>query len=259
MRISAFVIKSLTLAAGSLLASLSLAAPVNGSGDLTSNVIFGSGNIDGSFTGVNVNGVELALRAKLRYNLSGQPQNVFNYDGDHTYTFNPANSVAPANRAIFNFEWSINSDSSGSLGRALDDLTYVLTVDVDPGVGVSGPVPYDVINAFTNLLVPDNAMGTNATANGGGVKGTTVTYAGLIASNNVAQNSQNIGFAQYGAANPQAQGTYTFSLAAFDGTNLLAQTSIDVIVGQAAVPVTSTLPLLMSGLSLLALRRRRRA
>jgi hypothetical protein len=30
-------------------------------------------------------GVEVALRGKLRYNAAGDPENTFNYDGDHTY------------------------------------------------------------------------------------------------------------------------------------------------------------------------------
>ena len=53
------------------------AAPVNGTGLVTPDIIYGSGNANGSFTGVTVEGdyltqepvdvLELGLRAKLRY------------------------------------------------------------------------------------------------------------------------------------------------------------------------------------------------
>ncbi len=61
--------------------------------DVTPNVIFGSGNINGSFTVDQSNNVELGLRAKLRYDATGQPQNIFNSNGDGTYSFDAG--VAP--------------------------------------------------------------------------------------------------------------------------------------------------------------------
>ena len=72
--------------------------------DVFPGVIFGSGNANGSFTTSTSGGIELGLRGKLRYNSSGSPENTFNYDGGNTYTFDPSNSSAPANRSIWNFE-----------------------------------------------------------------------------------------------------------------------------------------------------------
>lgn len=61
--------------------------------NVTPTVIFGSGNLNGSFTRDRRNGVELGLRAKLRHNAAGRPENTFNSNGDGTYSF--AAGVAP--------------------------------------------------------------------------------------------------------------------------------------------------------------------
>ena len=61
--------------------------------DVTNDVIFGSGNANGGFTTDCANGVELGLRAKLRHNAVGAPENTFNSNGDGTYTFQAG--VAP--------------------------------------------------------------------------------------------------------------------------------------------------------------------
>jgi hypothetical protein len=58
--LAAFAVSALTPLAA-------FAALVNGTGNVTPNVIFGTGNVNGSFTGATAGNVELALRAKLRY------------------------------------------------------------------------------------------------------------------------------------------------------------------------------------------------
>ena len=55
--------------------------------DVTPDVIFGSGNLNGAFTTDRNDGVEIGLRGKLRFDGAGQPQNIFNSNGDGTYTF----------------------------------------------------------------------------------------------------------------------------------------------------------------------------
>ena len=71
---------------------------------ITPDVIFGSGNANGSFTVSTLNRnsgtVELGLRAKLRYDENGNPQNTFNYDGVDTYSFSLADKDVPANRSV---------------------------------------------------------------------------------------------------------------------------------------------------------------
>jgi len=129
---------------GIALAQTALAAPVNGTGNITANVLFGSGNANGSWTGVNTGAVELALRGKLRYDNAGNPQNTFNYDGDRTYTFDPANSAPQNGNAIFNFEFAINTDvtdTDGTPDKAVGAYIYELTADSDPSVAVS---PFDI-------------------------------------------------------------------------------------------------------------------
>ena len=216
-------------------------------------MIYGSGNANNSFTGATGGGVEVALRAKLRYDINGDPQNIFNYDGDRTYTFDPLLSKAPANRSIFNFEFSINSDVGGTLNRNVNDLDYVLTVDVDPGPGV--------INAFAgdpvNVVFADHSFGDNTTGNGLGLEAVDPAgYLLLLVSNNVVQNSANLGFGF--TPNPQLPGVYTFSLSAADSTGVLAATSIDVVVAS-AIPEPATIWLFGSMAALLGFGRRRMA
>ena len=103
-------ISATLLAVGTFAPAVVQAGPVNGTGLVTPEVIFGSGNANGSFTGENSNNVELGLRGKVRYNSSGLPENTFNYDGNRSYAFSPASSNAPANRSAFNFEWTINTN-----------------------------------------------------------------------------------------------------------------------------------------------------
>ena len=232
----------------SLAGPAAFAAPINGTGNVTPDAIFGGGNANGSFTGVNQSGVELGLRGKLRYNTSGVPEDTFNYDGDRTYTFTVAESNAPANRSAFNFEWSINVDSTGTTSNSLDDFTYQLRIDYNPTISTDF-VTFDPIN----VPFADHSIGTNATGNGDGVEAANATeYATLIANNNVAQNSWNPGFFFIFPIgfDPQTQGLYTIELAALTNGNEIASTTIDIIYGDvpAVVPLPATLPMLLLGL-----------
>ena len=152
---------------------------------------------------------------------------------------------------------ALDSDLTGLLGRNLDDLTYYLGIDFDP-TAETNFLAFDPINPGP----ADHAIGNNSTGNGGGTKGTSANYAGLIANNNVAQNSWNMEFfdsALFPFLN-SAGGIYTFELAAFDGNTELARTSIDVNV--AAVPLPAALPLFAGGLGLMGLlgwRRKQKA
>ena len=225
--------------------------------DVTNEAIFGSGNDNGSFTTDRNAGVELGLRAKLRFDATNQPDNIFNSNGDGTYSFAPGLpptgfGFAPgsSSTAVWNFEWSINSDFDGSSSDNLDDLTYELGIDFDRSLGTNY-LAFDPINAGP----ADHAIGTNATANGAGtVDATPAGYAALIANNNLAQNSWNMeffngpGFPFNGAET----GVYDFYLVAFDGNGSeVARTEMRVLV-----PTPGAVGLAaLAGLG--ALRRRR--
>lgn len=231
---------------------------VNGTGDVTPDVIFGDGNDNGSFTGVNQNDVELGLRGKLRYNTAGSPENTFNYVGDSTYIFMPSEGNAPANRSVFSFEWSINVDPIDAVIDAFDDLndlTYLLQIDFDPTDDVDF-VEFDPINT----LFADHAIGTNGTGNGdGAVAGDIAGYQSLIANNNVAQNSWNMGFFSPPGFDPQTEGQYTINLMAFRDQQLQASTSIDIIYGSVPVPTPSAVVLMLVGVAGLGFAAKRRS
>lgn len=228
-------------------------------------VIFGSGNANGAWTTDRAGEVELGLRGKLRFNASNLPENTFNSNGDGTYSFAPGSPTGgagwvTASTPIWNFEWAINVDTEDPVSSSLDDYGYLLEIDFDPSQGTSY-YSFDPIN----VTLADHAIGDNLTTSANKfVAANAGAYAFLISNYNVAQNSWNMEFfnspvSSY-AFNPLLDATYNFRLSAFIGSVLVAQTEIDIIVGQggAAVPEAgTTLGLLgLAALGLGGLRRR---
>lgn len=207
--------------------------------DVTNNVIFGSGNANGSWTTDRANGVEVGLRAKVRFNAANAPENTFNSNGAGTYEFQaglpPTGfGFAPGSTstATWNFEWSINSNYDGTSGYDLDDLSYVVRLDFDRGPGTSF-LAFDQIN-LPSPAFGDHAIGDNTTANGAGISaGDRLTYETLLANNNLAQNSWNMEFFDDGGAfffDGSVSGEYEFQLEAFDNGVSVAMSTITVSV-----------------------------
>lgn len=204
--------------------------------NVTETAIFGSGNPSGGWTqGANASeAVSVSLRAKDR--LTGATPN----DGAGTYLF-PVGGVGSPERFPFNFEWSINTDTTGVTGNKLTDFWYELSVDIDPSAGVN------FITFNPNLAYADTSLGNNSTASGAGVE------TGAFGSFNIAQNSQNLSFAPY-LGNPNINATYDFKLAIFDeqGGTRLASTAIAGVMGtggQAVPDGGATASLLVTGLA----------
>lgn len=224
--------------------------------NITPDVIFGDGNANGGWTTETAADLELGLRAKVRFNDMNLPENTFNSNGDGSYTFlaglPPTGfGFAPgsSSTAVWNFEWSINSDVAGTAGRFLDDLTYELQIDFDPSAGTNFQ-SFDPINLPAPASA-DHAIGTNTTANGDGtsVSNSPVdrpAYLALIGANNVAQNSWNMEFFDNaGGGFPfdgSQVGTYTIRLSASDVTGVLATT--EILVNSVPEPTSAVLGLL---------------
>lgn len=244
-----------TIGLGLLGTTAAVAAPVNGTGFVSPNVIFGTGgNANGSFTGESVNGVEVGLRAKQRYPAA----NIFNYDGVDTYLFDSGIlTTNPTNRSVFNFEWAVNVDTAGVGGRFLNDYDHLLSFDTDPGAGIA----MIGIDPFATLGYFDHALGNNGTASNAGIESTDnadlLANAGIY---NVAQQSSNLGFGF--SVDPDAPGSYAFSYSVFakGTTDVIATASINVnVLAPAPIPLPAGGLLLLSGLAGVAAMRRKKA
>ena len=251
---------------GASLCALAFAAPASAvveyDHDVTSNVIYGTGNLTGGWAvDQNANlGIELGLRAHVRYDVvTNEPANIFNSDGLGTYTHAAGSPPSNPDRGRWNVDFSVNSNYNDSTGGNLGTLRYVLGIDHNPSQSTN----FVEIDLFGGYF--DHAFGTNATAQGGGTVaplGDALAFGNLIANNNLAQNSWNMAFFPgLFPFDPGADATYTFTLSAFRSDELLAQSSIDVVVGAggATVPVPATLALLVPGLLALGWQTRRRS
>ena len=213
--------------------------------NVTPDIIFGSGNSNGSFTIDQNAGVELGLRAKIPFT------GTIHSNGDGTFTY----TLAEANPR-WNFDWTVNTDYNGTTGNVIDSFTYEIGIDFDPGIGTDF-FAFDPIT-FAGTT-PDHSIGNNSTVNGDGTEAANSTeYLSLIASNNVLQQSWRHAFftALSGKSyDPTMSGTYDIYLAAFDANgDQVARTQIQAIIAEPAPFALMALSLLGMGLY----RRKRR-
>ncbi|HEY8518064.1 MAG TPA: hypothetical protein VIS07_21350 [Candidatus Binatia bacterium] len=211
-------------------------------GFVTPDAIFGTGNANGGFTLARTSGVELGIRGKVRF---PDPLNQFNSNFDGTYTF-LAGVFGGVENPQWGFDWSVNTDYTGTTGKKLDDYTYLLEMDFDPGAGTSflawdhisfpvAPIPHDPPSMQPGGFY-DHAMGNNATPNGGGVEaGSQAQYMSQLSTDNVAQNSWRYPFYD-GPGFPfdaNKIGRYDLRLTAFDGANVAATVGVQIKVVKA--------------------------
>jgi hypothetical protein len=206
---------------------------------VTGGVIFGSGNFNGGFTvdRDSIPGLELGLRTHTRFPSSDGTAAGIMSQGDGIYGnfaalgfFTDGSLGGP--RASWNFDFSINSNYDGTGGN-LSGLTFLLNIDYDPSAGTS----FLAINPLT--AISDNAYGTNS---GLVAVGTSGSSAGLVATTNLAQNSEQLNFfAGAPPFNPNVSGVYDISLQAFQNGELVGQTQIQVDVGSVPEPTSLTM------------------
>ena len=220
----------------------SLVAQTSFDANATPDFFAGTGNDNGSFTVNRQNGVELALRGKLRFNESdgNRAANIFHSNGDGSYSFQARNVSGESGlpwwwtfpqTPEWSFDFSINSDTDSD-ARTLGALTYELGLDSDPTLGTNF-FKFDPINAGA----ADHFFGTNQTTDGTDeVKGNSSDSDGynyLLANKTVAQQSWNYAFFLAGLSNFQAEsiGVYDIYLKAFDNGTEVASVSIQILVG----------------------------
>ncbi len=204
---------------------------------LSSNAIYGAGNSNILFTVDREGDLELGLRAHTRYptplddaaRVLSQSNGTYGSFEAQGYT----SGGAPGGpRGSWNFDWSINTNSSGMGSDNVNAYTYLLEVDFDPTLGHSF-TSFDPV--FPPFAFPDNSYGNNSTPNDGSApEGDAATYA---STNNVVQNSTNLAFLPgVPAFDPTADGVYTIRLSALiPRTGVLAgSVDIDVVVGAGA-------------------------
>ncbi len=249
---------------------ISLLASIGAQGAITyddnvSNVIFGTNTGNGAFTVTreSIPGLELALRAKTRFPVSN---GTYNSNGDGSYT-HPAGTAGTFgfvsgsdgdNTPVWNFDWSVNTDYNGTSGRTVGFYTYRLSLDADPGVGVTNFLAFDQITpANPGVSFFDHSFGDNMTTTATDSKATNGTeYETLLATKNLVQNSWSYEFFDDQApltGFTAAPGEYTIKLEAFEGGNLIGETSMNVVM----IPEPSTAIVAVMGLSVLGFRRRR--
>ncbi len=222
-------------------------------------MLFGAGT-NGGFTVDRSNGVELALRAQLRFGANNQPTSIFNSNGDGTYSFPtgtpnlalPHPDWASETTPVWSVTFSINTDHADrddTPETVLSDLTYEMGADFDPSAGTGNWLKFDLINAnslFFQIAVPDHAFGLYSQVNPGIMATTVPDYMNAISTMNIAQNTANyefinmdlraFGFGNYSGFDPDVPGMYNVYLAAFSGGVEIARTEIVILVGGATVP-----------------------
>jgi hypothetical protein len=213
--------------------------------NVTPDVIFGSGNANGSFTTGVAGGIELGLRAKLRFNASNLPESTYNSNGDGSYSFIagaapsgfgwlPGSPTTP----VWNFEFTVNTDMSGTSGLVLADLTYELGLDFDPSPAGTNYLVFDPITPSVPTPMYDHSLGNNMTTDATDViAGDPVAYASALGTLNVAQNSWNYEFfndAPFDSFDPADNAVYEIFLRAYDGSGaMVAETAISIVIGNA--------------------------
>lgn len=206
--------------------------------NVTPDVIFGDGNANGSFTvftDATPTGdtIELGLRAKVRFNESGVPENTFNELAPGEYYFLAGVGTGQAfPTPTWAFEWTVNTDATGTGDFKVGDFTYELGLDYDPGPGTSYVV-FDPITPTVDVPFWDHAMGDNSTANGAGVSATTeAEYLDYLSLYNVAQQSWRYSwFDAFGTFDPNEPGVYDIYLKMISYGTVYAHTHIQVHVG----------------------------
>ncbi len=244
---------NIVIYAASIVAALNASASVVTTfGSLPPGAFGGSGNPTDAVEITTINDgsgntVTLGLAAQQRY------QNpVLGNNGNGTYTAgiganygDPANPSSQANSTLLGSTWNFDFYANIAGGGNLNNYSFVLNYQLTPG----GPIGSLYLNALAEAL---------------GAPATTTTLA----------NSENLDFSflatsvlnqiaapSGGPFNPNAIGDYSFSLDAYNSSDvLIGQSEIDVnVVPEPTTVIAGALLLVPFGLSIFRSFRRRQA
>jgi hypothetical protein len=227
-----------------LLASSSNLSWYNGSGNQ---------NVQGGWTVVDANGIEIGLRAKLKQvdSVINTPTDDYSVPAGACITAPCDNNVPKPALALWNYEFSVNLRPGGNGTLTLSDITTQFIVK-DLTTGQSAPA-FDLLGPTGASFASDNSA-----------YGPAGKHTGQTGADWSFQNSENPGFGNFPltafgveAFNPNAARTYEIDLNVFQGTTLLAGTDIEV---SAVTPEPSAILLFGTvALGLFLYRRRRLA
>ncbi len=235
--------------AAGFLTALPASAAVTTTYNDTVIAINGTGNPNGFWNSYLDTGLNLELSLRAQTTIIGTVPTSPN-NGAGTFTF-PVGTKPASTKATWSYWFSVNTNPSGAGANNLNAYDFYLTFDTPASPGTFF-TPVNILTAFN-----DNAYGNNATLNGQGTIGTSVTSPTLALNNNIAQNAQNISFAGLPTS---LVGNYDFQLYAVAvgaGANAARLGEIDMIVNVVAVPEPSTFALAGLGLCGLMILRRR--
>lgn len=199
----------------------------------TVTAINGTGNPDGFWNSYLDSGLDLQLSMKAQTTIIGTIPTSPN-DGAGTFIF-PTGTKPGSTKATWGYWFSINTNPSGTGSNNLSAYDFYLTFNT-PDAPTTFSTPLNVLTYY-----PDNAYGNNSTTNSHGTIGNATTSPGLILTNNIAQNAENISFSGLPTNLEGDYDFYLYAVASGAGASGIRLARVEMIVDVVPEPASWTL------------------